>query len=171
MLQSTSNQTWNKKTGIVTTLVALVGIFSVLYSTSIFLNDQFVSAVVDRVSDSNTFADKIHPWKHENLDIVVSTSTTSQPDVLHSLTSIQNRLSEIDDKILQNIRSGTRDASLFEEKGDLLHELGRYDKAISYYQEALDIDPKSNIISEKLLKTKTSLDRAENISRYYSDGN
>ena len=59
MLKSNCAKPWNKKTGAITALVALVGVVSILYSASVFLNGQFVSATID---SSNNLENRIHPW-------------------------------------------------------------------------------------------------------------
>ena len=83
------------------------------------------------------------------------------------IVDAKKRISEIDEIILQNLRSGVSDASLFEEKGDLLAGMGQFTKALTYYEEAFDLNPQSNI-QDKILRTQTSLDRIERISNHYS---
>ena len=159
MLKSNCTKPWNKKTGAITALVALVGMTSVLYSVSALMNNQFVSAVID---NRNELENRIHPW-----NISEQTLATNQDDVLSTLIDAKKRISEIDDMILQNLRMGIYDASLFEEKGDLLAEIGQFNKALTYYEEAFDLNPHSNI-QDKILRTQTSLGQIERISNYYN---
>ena len=151
MLKSNSAKLWNKKTGASTALVALVGMVSILYSASILLNGQLVSATID---SHNQLEDRIHPWASSS----EQTSERDPDEILSTFIDSKKRISDIDDMILQNLRSGTLDASLFEEKGDLLAGIGQFSEALTYYEEAFDLNPQ-NSIHDKILKTHGSLYR------------
>ena len=162
MLKPNYAKPWNRKTGAITALVALVGMGSILYSANIFLDNQFVSATIDQNYEQE---ERIYPWITSSSE---QTTAINQEDIILSkVVSIENRISEIDDMILQNLRSGISDPSLFEEKADLLTEIGQLNKALPYYQEAFDLDPQSNI-QEKILRIQTTLDRIDTISNHYS---
>lgn len=149
MQNCTQSQKWNKKTSIVTALVAIVGMTSIMYTANNFTDEQFVSAITSKnLFKSNTDAN-IYPWKIQNSETL---------DVVSQVVQAKNKISELDEEILTNIRSGVSDATIFEQKGDLLVSIGQYDAAITHYEEALDIQFDQKV-EEKLLKAKTALNR------------
>ena len=157
MLQAKNKQAWNKKSGAITVLVAMFGIASVLYTANNLLDEQFVSAVLPKNPLKNPET-KIYPWG-VNQEI-----STESPDIVTKVVNIKNRISQIDDQIMQNIKSGIHEAKLFEEKGDLLVELGQYESAVAHYEEAYDLSFESQIL-DKLLETKNLANKMQIISK------
>lgn len=144
-----SSQKWNKKASIVTALVAIVGMASILYTANNFTNEQFVSAITSKNTFKPNIETNIYPWNSQDSE------TT---DIVSQFTYAKNRIYEIDEKILENIRNGVSDASLFEQKGDLLARMGQYEGAIAHYEESLDIQYDQKV-EDKLLESKATLDR------------
>ncbi|MHA7734043.1 hypothetical protein [Nitrosopumilus sp. S6] len=156
MQSYTSFQKWNKKAGIVTALVAIVGMASILYTASNFANEQFVSAVTSsNPFKSETIAD-IYPWDDQ------STLNSETLDFVSHLIQTRNKISEIDTLMVEDIKNGIHDAVLFEQKGDLLVSIGQYGAAIPFFEESLDIEYQEDV-ERKLLKAKAMIDRMNRI--------
>lgn len=147
-------QKWNKKASIVTALVAIVGMTSILYTANNFANEQFVSAVTSNSPFKTDILTDIYPWNAQDV------SSPEMPDFISQLIQTKNKISEIDAMMVEDIKNGIRDATLFEQKGDLLASIGQYEAAIPFFEESLDIKYQEDV-EKKLLKAKTMVDRMD----------
>lgn len=64
---------------------------------------------------------------------------------------------EVAEEVLEEIEPETPSAEIFDHAGDIYFVTGEPDKAIEYWQQALEIEPDNKTIKEKVKKKKIDI--------------
>ena len=141
---------WSKRKNILVGLIAATAIIVTSIVGTSILEDSDISTQI-----SSLFTEEISSFD----PVAVSSSDGSNgvwySNIEHFLRdarelAIEGKFSQalplLDNAIYESLKNGTPDAQALYEKGKTLHQMGRYEQALVYYNEAEELEPENKSI-------------------------